>query len=284
MTLCIAGMPRSGTSLVTQLLHRCGLDLGPAEHLMPASDNNPEGFWENLQFVRVNERLLSASGGTWFAPPAGLRPTKRIEAQARAIATQFEGRTAWGWKDPRSAVTAGFWKTVFPSMKVLVCVRHPGETASSLLASTLIPHSARFYWSVTRPGSRIRLRRQPPGLLERMVGAAATTLSRRNRQDLILEVGLDLWRVYNESVLDATDRSERLVTHYDALLENPSAALERILAFAELPVLPAVVEEALRVVKPRRRSPPVSAPLRPETGQLYERLCREAEWDSSRVE
>src|SRR6185436_9852180 len=74
IVICVAGMPRSGTSLVTQLLHRCGLNIGPPEQLMPASINNTDGYWENLRFVRLNERLLAASGGTWFAPPATLRP------------------------------------------------------------------------------------------------------------------------------------------------------------------------------------------------------------------
>ena len=64
--ICVAGMPRSGTSMITQLLHRCGVNLGPPEQLMPASINNTDGFWENLRFVRLNERLLAASGGRLF--------------------------------------------------------------------------------------------------------------------------------------------------------------------------------------------------------------------------
>ena len=106
---------------------------------MPANINNTDGFWENLRFVRLNERLLAASGGTWFAPPATLRPPPEIATEAKSILTQFEGQEPWGWKDPRNAITLSFWKTLLPSMKVLVSVRHPAETASSLVASTLIP-------------------------------------------------------------------------------------------------------------------------------------------------
>ena len=91
MILCIAGMPRSGTSLVTQLLHRAGLDLGERQDLMPASENNTDGYWENLRFVHINDRLLTASGGTWFAPPSSLRPTPRLDADARSLVAAFEG-------------------------------------------------------------------------------------------------------------------------------------------------------------------------------------------------
>ena len=279
MVICIAGMPRSGTSLVTQLLHRCGLNLGPAGQLMPASPNNPDGFWENLRFVRLNEKLLAASGGRWYAPPATLRPTPKITAEGRSIAAQFEGQEPWGWKDPRNAVTLPFWKTVVPEMKVLVCVRHPAETASSLLASTLIPHAPRFYWNITRPTSRIRLHDGASRLHERLIGAAKTSMSRRKRRELILEVGLDLWRVYNASILEETAAGDRLVTHYDAVLANPREELQRILTFAGMPVASDVLEEALRAVSPRmRHQRATTTVLPPDVGDLYARLAREAEY------
>ena len=49
--ICIAGAHRSGTSMVTRLLHCCGLELGPESELMPAQADNPEGFWEHLHLV-----------------------------------------------------------------------------------------------------------------------------------------------------------------------------------------------------------------------------------------
>jgi hypothetical protein len=241
--ICVAGMPRSGTSLVTQMLHRCGVDLGPPEQLMPASINNTDGFWENLRFVRLNERLLKSSGGTWFVPPATVRPTPKIIAEAKAILAQFEGREPWAWKDPRNAVTLPFWKSLLPSMKVLVCVRHPAETAASLLASTLIPRT--FYW----------------------------WLPSKQRRGRIYDAALELWRVSNTSILEHTTPADRIVTHYDAMLGNPRAELERILAFAGVRVSSIVLDEAVRAVSPRLRHQRAdSATLNPEIAALYEQL------------
>ena len=98
---------------------------------MAASIDNTDGYWENLKFVRLNERLLAANGGTWL-PPSTLRPTPEITAAAKSLLAEFEGQEPWGWKDPRNAVTLPFWNGLLPPMKVLVCVRHPAETASSL--------------------------------------------------------------------------------------------------------------------------------------------------------
>jgi hypothetical protein len=276
--ICVAGMPRSGTSLVTQLLHRCGLDLGPPEQLMAASINNTDGFWENVKFVQINERLLAAKGGKWFAPPAMLHVTPEITAEAKSIVAQFEGLEWWGWKDPRNAITLPFWKTLLPTMKVLVCVRHPAETAASLAASTLIPPSWLFYWWVTRSDSRLRLRNHASRFHQRLLGAARTSLSAQTHRALIHEVGLELWRVYNASILDATAAGDRLVTHYEAVLTRPRAELERVLAFAGIRVSSDTLDEAVRVVSPRMQHQQGSdvSPT-PEIAALYAQLCREAE-------
>lgn len=253
--ICVAGMPRSGTSLVTQLLHRCGLSLGPAEQLMPPSVNNTDGFWENLRFVRLNERLLAASGGTWFAPPATLRPTPKIVAEAKSILEQFEGEEPWLWKDPRNALTLSFWKSLLPSMKVLACIRHPAETASSLVASTLIPRT--FYWTVT----------------------VRTLLSGRKRREQIHEHCLELWRVYNTRILQETRAGDRLVVHYEAMLRRPRAELERILNFAGIRISSDALDDALSIVSPHLRHQRADAAmLDPELAALYTQLSREAEY------
>ncbi|HZS16634.1 MAG TPA: hypothetical protein VFA51_01750, partial [Candidatus Udaeobacter sp.] len=67
--ICIAGAHRSGTSMLTRLLHSCGLYLGSKDELMAAQADNPDGFWEHLGFVALNDELLSQLGGAWDLPP-----------------------------------------------------------------------------------------------------------------------------------------------------------------------------------------------------------------------
>jgi hypothetical protein len=70
MPICIAGMHRSGTSMVARLLNLCSLYLGPETELVGAAPGNEEGFWENGLFVRLNEDALAQLGGGWDLPPA----------------------------------------------------------------------------------------------------------------------------------------------------------------------------------------------------------------------
>ncbi len=140
MPLCVTGMHRSGTSMIVRLLHLCGLHLGRARDLLPPAPDNPEGFWENRAFLRLNDALLTHRGGRWDLPPpddAGwedepsLQP---LQARAGRLLRPFRGCEPWGWKDPRNCLTLPFWKRLLPDLKVLICVRHPVAVAESLWA------------------------------------------------------------------------------------------------------------------------------------------------------
>jgi Uncharacterized protein conserved in bacteria len=76
--ICIAGAHRSGTSMLTRLLHACGLYLGPQNQLMPPQADNPDGFWEHLGFVALNDELLSELGGAWDLPPKASENFKHV--------------------------------------------------------------------------------------------------------------------------------------------------------------------------------------------------------------
>ena len=135
--ICIAGAHRSGTSMVTRLVHRCGLELGRESDLMPPQADNPEGFWEHLGFVALNEELLNELGGAWDLPPnadenfthARLDP---LRMKARLLIEGFDSARVWGWKDPRNSLTLPFWQDLLPGLKTLIVVRNPLEVAYSM--------------------------------------------------------------------------------------------------------------------------------------------------------
>src|SRR5258708_12379235 len=68
MPVCITGMHRSGTSLIANLLGRCGLYLGEEDDLLPPSPDNTDGYWENRRFVSLNDEILLTLGSAWDSP------------------------------------------------------------------------------------------------------------------------------------------------------------------------------------------------------------------------
>lgn len=141
--LVVLGMHRSGTSALTGMLHRLGVALG--EHLMPATDDNPRGYWEHVDIVAAHERLMAALGRAWddIRPlPAGFERDAPAQAALRELlaiaARDFAGTPLWGLKDPRLCRLMPLWSALFAAERVtpryVLAVRHPLDVAASLTA------------------------------------------------------------------------------------------------------------------------------------------------------
>ena len=208
MVVSIAGMHRSGTSLIARLLNLCGMDLGPEADIYPPAGDNPEGFWENKKFVEINDRLLVEFGGSWDLPPAmetGWNTSDRLSdltARAKELISQFDANPFWGWKDPRNSLTLPFWQGLIPDLKVVVCLRNPYEVAQSL--------SKRGY--------------------------ASTPFS------------YHLWQSYYQKLMPVLAAESYIITHYESYFINPKAELMRLLGFIGLPAKEELVEEACKTI------------------------------------
>lgn len=138
--IAITGMHRTGTSMVTRALHDSGLRLlgSDADELVAPADDNPEGFWENKAIVACNDELLEATGGAWDNPPSfgpqGVddQRVSHVGEAATAALAKLREHEHWGFKDPRTCLTAAFWCDLEPDLHFIVCVRHPLEVALSL--------------------------------------------------------------------------------------------------------------------------------------------------------
>jgi len=244
MPVCIAGMHRSGTSMVANLLRGGGLYLGTDADLKSASQYNADGFWEHVRLVDLNEEILNRLGGGWDAPPpmpegwVGAEPLRDLHASARAILEEFSGHEPWGWKDPRNSLTLPFWRRHLPDPKVVICVRNPLEVALSL----------------------------------------------RRRNILSYALSMILWTVYNERLLRTTRPDQRLITHYDAYAHEPREEVRRLLEFAGLTPSEDVVERACSAASADLRhhrlggQQLVDAEVSPAVLDLYAKLCGEAGW------
>ncbi|HEV7732020.1 MAG TPA: sulfotransferase [Candidatus Binatia bacterium] len=239
MAICITGMHRSGTSMVARLLNLCGLWLGEDGDILGPAADNPEGFWEHLGVLALDDDLLAALGGGWDVPPVTLpsewtgRPDLApLLARGAAIVEGFRGHGPWGWKDPRSALLLSFWQTLAPDLRVVVCVRSPLAVAGSL----------------------------------RTRATASTAFS------------LGLWRAHYERLLDAVPPEQVLLTHYDAYFHDPTTELRRVCAFAGLAPSDETLAAAVASIAPRlRHHEPGTVrtldTLPSELADLYQRLC-----------
>lgn len=130
----IAGMHRSGTSVVASMVSSLGVSLG--DRLLGASFANPTGHFEDLDFLELHENILRASRGAWDAPPARdrLRKTcRRYDSELdRLLGNRMAAGRAWGWKEPRTSLLLPLYAAKLPRMRLIRCRRDPQAICSSL--------------------------------------------------------------------------------------------------------------------------------------------------------
>ena len=109
--IIVLGVFRSGTSLVSQLLHHLGVDFGMDKRVIRGTRDNPGGTFEHRQINKINGRLLQSAGRTFAkpGPPVTLAEEADLRVLQRADLSWTEGETIWGLKDPRFCVTLAAW-------------------------------------------------------------------------------------------------------------------------------------------------------------------------------
>jgi hypothetical protein len=135
----VLGMHRSGTSLLASLLNRMGGYSGPAERLLSGAPENPLGFYEHQDMLRINNDLLKRRDSDWPDPPRLPQESwetpdlEDLRNQAREfLVRDFCEKAVLVVKDPRLCLTFGFWAGLLPEPRVLLCLRRPSSVVMSL--------------------------------------------------------------------------------------------------------------------------------------------------------
>ena len=194
--IIVLGMHRSGTSLVSEMLHRWGA-FGRVEDCLPSDQWNARGYWELSPLVDLNTRLLKEAGAAWDCPPRqkddqrladlAAQPSYRGEAMGLLVSMKVEQNGSWFWKDPRLSLLLPFWQELWSDVRYVICVRDPFEICRSLL----------------------------------------------ERDDLSFPVSILLWQRYMLSILEWTRKGPAIVVSYSALLQNPADECARLSLFLQ---------------------------------------------------
>ncbi|MCM2131841.1 glycosyltransferase [Larsenimonas rhizosphaerae] len=204
----VVGMHRSGTSAVCQLLEAMGVGFG--NNLMPAAEENPRGFLEDLSLVAFNEQLLGHEiGWTLINPQCSQHHSLEWSSAAthwwHSFLEDNHEKAMVALKDPRICRTLSYWHPILgASARVVFVVRHPSDVAGSL--------------------------------------------AKRNGFDR--QLGLALWFVYNYDAYCDVCRFgySRLMVDYDQLIDEEERTGQSIAEFLGLPAsgFDSIAEKGLR--------------------------------------
>lgn len=189
MQILVAGMHRSGTSLLSRLLHGYGLGVGADSDLDPLnwSEENPRGFWEHRGIRQLNIDLMASLKCDWDCVlrwdqgALTQRTLNDFHVRALRIIEHLGQRGSWVAKDPRFSLTAPLWLPHLNGARVLLAIRDPVEVALSL----------------------------------------------KTRNDFPIDVGLALWELYIRRATQLL-HLPRLVVDYGETLAQPHNALDKL--------------------------------------------------------
>jgi hypothetical protein len=177
----VAGMHRSGTSLVAQIVNALGVYAGEPDELIPPDMFNPTGFWEHRNAADLNHEILATLGAGWDdVVPADVSLLTKDQrsgfiARASDIIRSLQGRGPFLLKDPRLSLLFPIWRSELADPICIIAWREPMAVARSL---------------ATRDG-------------------------------LPLLASIALWEHYTRAVLRETEGLPRVLVSYEELLAEP---------------------------------------------------------------
>lgn len=204
--IAVLGMHRSGTSALTRALVAIGANAG--DNLLPAGADNPKGFWEDKDFVLMNERILATLDATYDSLkllPANFETDPALGELLLEATLLLRGKVEscqlLTLKDPRTCRLLPFWQRVFEHLQLrvdyLIAVRNPLSVAQSL----------------------------------------------KHRNGFSERKSHWLWLEHYAGAVTATSGAHRLFVDYDTLLAQPESQLQRLAAGFALNGEPAAVRE-----------------------------------------
>jgi hypothetical protein len=275
--LVVAGMHRSGTSFIASLLHRGGCRMG--ETFLPADLNNRRGYFEDLEFLNLNRRMLAANVSTdelghadwgWtessnasgidiasldsFIAEADALIARRIRTVVHEEHTNGPSLSCWGWKDPRTSLLLDFWDSRLPTARYILVYRSPWDVAASMQrlgAAVFLRHpefAYRIWYYYNRALLAFARLHRGRALI---VNATAVARDPQQLLDLIhsrFDIDLD-----REAVADVADLA--LLKSADSRLATLAASIH-----SECVNLLSQVEEAADMPSGNSSPPPLSAP------------------------
>jgi hypothetical protein len=123
----VLGMHKSGTTLVSELLHHAGIAM--VDDVDPQGGYDDGNKWERKATRDLNQEILGSAGAFSLDNQGDRRRFGEPERRRmRDIIAACSARHAdWGFKDPRSCLTYDLWATELPTHRVIAVYRRPEE-------------------------------------------------------------------------------------------------------------------------------------------------------------
>lgn len=247
--IIVIGMHRSGTTLLSRLLRKSGVQMG----WLKGNDTD-----ESLFFQNINKSLFRIAHSYWDEPKAfkyALQNDRFKSAAVNAVSSFLKTSSSffyfgklrkkekgfstipfrWGWKDPRNTYSLPIWLSLFPNAKVIFIYRNGLDVANSLYTRN-----------------------------EKLLKNSAVSVG-----CLTLEGAFKIWEEYNTECLESVSKLHATNIHtikYEDLIQNPVELISQIHNFLEIKLSEKNIQEIASGVRKDRA---YNFVIKPELMDLY---------------
>jgi hypothetical protein len=124
--VAVLGMHRSGTSATAGTIQQYGFEVGSVSE---QNRSNPRGNRELRGLLKLHDRILKRSGGSWWQPPEEVSIAEDDCRQRDEVLATIPGERV-AVKDPRMLLVLGLWRDLEP--RWIGVIRNPVAVRSSL--------------------------------------------------------------------------------------------------------------------------------------------------------
>jgi hypothetical protein len=120
-------MHKSGTTLVSKILHHSGINMGDHDEQVSYDRGNQ---YERYESLALNMEILGLKTHRIIdkPTPTNLQLSPAQRARMQDIIQQCSQKyTDWGFKDPRTSLIYPLWAAELPAHKIIVIYRTPSE-------------------------------------------------------------------------------------------------------------------------------------------------------------
>ena len=135
--IAILGCPRSGTSLTAQLVLSAGFDSdmnGQKLLMRPNPKYNPDGYFERMDVVRLNDKLISEISNDYnFLNSPSIDEVKNFKSsnnELNILSKELCSYDDWFIKDSRLCFTMHLYK--IPNLKIIKVIRNSKDVKLSM--------------------------------------------------------------------------------------------------------------------------------------------------------
>lgn len=126
MRYIVMGMHKSGTTLLSQVLHNSGIDMGVTDSHVTYDEGNQ---YERKETRKLNDKLiLKPSEPSFVARLCDVKSNESVRDEIESFVSGLNHQhCSWGFKDPRTCLTYPVWRDILGSHKIIAVYRNPYE-------------------------------------------------------------------------------------------------------------------------------------------------------------